>query len=350
MSETKKKKVASYSDLIASMGLEKSVVSKDLKGKTVLVYGDNRTGKTKELLKLPNPIYLGWEYGINAIPGIPFERLNKWSKFKKFNTSLLKKTKDFNGEITLVFDTIDEASLKCDEYICQKHDVDTIGDGNGGFGLWKEYSKEFWSEINRLTGAGFTVAFIAHSGTIVHNKDTDEEYTQIYPGRDGLVDRKRTINPIIDAVDIIGYLKSNGFDENEKEIPSSAFFVNTKTFKAGTRFDYFPEVMEVWSAENLIKGIKDAVEQEEKVTGIESVTFEEQQEVIEEEEMTYDEILAAIKPIVVAMKATDRLDEYQEIVSKYLGDDAKVSEAKKSQVEALDMILSELQELDIEVK
>ena len=61
-----------------------SVLSYDLSGKTLLVYGSNRVGKTKQLVSLPKPYYLAFEAGINAIAGVPFLSMRKWSDFVSF--------------------------------------------------------------------------------------------------------------------------------------------------------------------------------------------------------------------------------------------------------------------------
>ena len=62
-----------------------SVVPKGLEGKTILLYGSNSVGKTLNATKLSKPFYLGFEKGLNAISGIPFNYITKWSDFKKLN-------------------------------------------------------------------------------------------------------------------------------------------------------------------------------------------------------------------------------------------------------------------------
>ena len=45
-------------------------VSRDLKGYTVLLYGEPKTGKTTTASKFPNALLLAFETGYLAIPGV----------------------------------------------------------------------------------------------------------------------------------------------------------------------------------------------------------------------------------------------------------------------------------------
>jgi hypothetical protein len=109
-----------------------SVLSYDLSGKTIMVYGTNRTGKTRQLTRLPKPCYLAFEAGINAIPGIPFFAMTKWSQFIQF---VKQATNEKNREaVRDKYQTIilDEASIMgrlCSEFVCEKYGVDSIREG-----------------------------------------------------------------------------------------------------------------------------------------------------------------------------------------------------------------------------
>ena len=114
------------------------------------------------------PYYMPFESGLNAIAGVPFLPIQKWSDFKKLNKQLTNsKTLDKAKELyqTLIFDGVESASLMCQDYICSKFEAESIGSGNGGYGLWKEYEAEFKRELNLLTSVGYTIIFISHEGT-----------------------------------------------------------------------------------------------------------------------------------------------------------------------------------------
>ena len=49
--------------------LPRTVVSSDMAGKSVLIYGASRTGKTSQACKFPKPLVLAFENGLRSIPG-----------------------------------------------------------------------------------------------------------------------------------------------------------------------------------------------------------------------------------------------------------------------------------------
>lgn len=324
---------------------EISVVSHDMGGKTILIYGSNSTGKTKQSTRLPKPYYLAFEKGINARAGIPFAPIQSWSDFVKVNKQLtnpnnLGKARKFYS--TLIFDTVQAAAQMCETYICDLYGVSRIKDGNEGFGLYKEYASEFAKQINRLTGAGYTVVFISHEATREFKNADGEDYTKIYPAGD-----KRSIDPICDLVDIIAYLHPNGTDENGKEINSSAYFVNNDQFLARSRFDYFPTKIENFTAENLQAAIADAVAKQEEVDGVKSVDYITQQQTYEEEKLSFDELQEKIKEIAEKLFDADRMDEYTSVVEEYLGTNGSVKDATKKQQQQLELIYTDLSEIEI---
>src|SRR6185312_8805103 len=119
-----------------------STVAKGLEGKVITIAGTNNLGKTKQATRMKKPFYLGFEKGIRAISGIPFLPINNWRDFKKINKQLTDpKTLDKAKEMyqTIIFDEVYTSALYCQDYLCKKHGVETIVEGNNGYGLWKEY-------------------------------------------------------------------------------------------------------------------------------------------------------------------------------------------------------------------
>lgn len=324
-----------------------SKVVAGIEGKCILFHSNERkVGKTYQACQMPKPFYLRFEQGINAIDGIPYADLTSWSDFKKVNKQLTNpKTLDQVKDLykCIIFDTVDVAIKWCEQYVCASQGVTRLNDGNSGYGLWKEYENEWFKEINKLTNAGFCILFISHSE---ERKQTDaitgEEYVQMCPKGD-----KRTTDLILDLVDFIGYIKGNGFTDDGEEIPSSIYFANTKEFMGGSRFKYMPKVIKEYTAENLQNAIKDAVLREEKENGTKSITFEEHQEMEQHKVLTYEELLDSIKPLITKLWENNK-QEITDIIEEYLGEGTKVSDATKKQCPQLEMILSDLQDLDNE--
>src|SRR5699024_9959966 len=215
-----------------------STVSKDVKGKLILIHSNERKlGKTLQATKFPKPYYLRFEQGINAISGLSYAPLTKWADFKKIRKQLTNlKTIEKAQEMynTLIVDTLDVAIRWCDKYVCGMQGVDRLNDGNNGYGLWKEYENEWFNEWNPLLNAGYTIIFISHS-EVRKMKDpkTGAEYEQWVPKGD-----KRTIDLIVDDADLIGFVRSNGYDEDGNPQMSSIYFQNCPEFLAGSRFKY----------------------------------------------------------------------------------------------------------------
>lgn len=310
-----------------------SVVAKGLEGKVITVVGGNNLGKTKVGTQLKKPFYLPFETGLNAIPGVPFQPINKWSDFKKITNQLSKdpvKTREHYQ--TIIFDQVEAASRFCMKYVANKYGVERIKDGNDGFGLWQEYSDEMFFEIDKLLKLGLTLYFIAHAKA--------DKSGKMYPKGDD-----RALSPIINNSDIVLFLKSNGVDEDGKVIKSSAFSAETDEYFARSRFDYIDTYIPEYTAESLEKAVIEAIDRQEKAEGIKAVTYKEQKEVFTSEKLDYDELMEEIKTVGHELTERDMLDELTEIVEKHMGVGAKVSQCKKNQVEVMAIILDELKEL-----
>ena len=321
-----------------------SKVIAGIEGKCILIHSNERkVGKTAQACRMPSPLYLRFEQGINFIPDIPYMELTSWSDFKKVNKQLTNaKTLEQAKEKykTIIFDTVDVAIKWCDQYVCASQGVSRINDGNDGYGLWKEYENEWFKEINKLTNAGYAIYFISHSEEKkLVNPITGDEYEQMCPKGD-----KRTIDLILDLVDIIGYVQSGGLDEEGNEIMSTLYLANTKQFMAGSRLDYLPDIISPFTAENLQKAIKEAVEKKAKESGTKAITYEEKKEMEKKEHKSYDELIAEIEPLMKSLWDSHK-EEVADIVEEYLGSNVKVSETTKKQIPQLEMILSDLQDL-----
>jgi len=323
-----------------------SEVSLGLKGKTMLLYGSNSTGKTLQATRFEKPYYIGFEAGINCIAGIPYAPIQSWSDFVTIRKQLTKRENLVRAQElynTIIFDTVKASAFYCQEYLCLKYGVDSIGSGNNGYGLWGEYEKEYWKQINALTNVGYTVIFISHDDTRKFMNDKGEEILKIYPEGD-----KRSIDPIVDLVDLVVYLQPNGLDENGKEIKSSAFLVNTPEFLARSRFDYMTPYIQEFTAENIEAEIAKAIELEVKATGRQAVTFESKQEATTFKKMTFEELQEAIKEIAMTMAEKGKAGLYKEVVEEVLGTGKKVSEATSKQIQQLELILDELKAIKID--
>lgn len=312
-----------------------SVVNKSLKGLVLLVYGGNNLGKTKQATRMEKPFYLGFEDGLHAIDGVSFLPIKRWSDFIKINKQLtdsatLEKSQSIYS--TIIFDSIDAAAQMCTDFICQKYGAPSIGEGNNGYGLWSQYATEFWKQIHKLVTVGYCVYFIGHA-------KEDSKTGFISPKADS-----RALDPILNNADVCVFVKSNGVDENGKIIKSSGYLAETDKFFARSRFDYLKTTcIEEFTAENLEKVIIDAIEEQERIEGIKTVSFEEQKATQEVKHKSYNELMDEMQALGEKMADNGFFDDLEQIITENLGEGKKASELKKGQEQMIEAIIYDIQ-------
>jgi hypothetical protein len=313
-----------------------SKISPDLRGKSIVIYGGNNVGKTTQASKFKNPIFMPFEKGMNAISGsLVLSNKNWFDVCRNVKKLSEKKFLDVlkNEQITIIWDGFERAGLYCQKFIEQKYDVFDVAEGKGGFGLWSQYEKEFWTQVDKLLGLGYTVVFIGHAE---ENKKKDK----MYPKGD-----KRCVSPIIDNADIVVYLESNGVDKNGKEIMSSGYLVETKDWFARSRFPFVEKVMEEFTAENLEQIIVDGIKKQLEIEGVEGVSFDEQQEIYKSEDVEYKDLVKEIGQFYTKFIGFNAIPEYKKVVDKYLGNGIVVSKTSETQIEPLMSIRDTLLEI-----
>jgi tetratricopeptide (TPR) repeat protein len=94
-------------------------VSRDLRGYSIMFYGEPKSGKTTISSQFPGALVLAFEKGYNAIAGIMAKPMNSWNDFKK---TLVELKDPAVKEIfqTVVIDTADIAYGLCEKYICSR--------------------------------------------------------------------------------------------------------------------------------------------------------------------------------------------------------------------------------------
>ena len=94
-------------------------VSRNLRGYSVLFYGEPKSGKTTTASQFPGALVLAFEKGYLTIPGIMAKDINSWGEFRK----TLRELDDpdvKNAFQTIVIDTADIAYGYCEKYVCSQ--------------------------------------------------------------------------------------------------------------------------------------------------------------------------------------------------------------------------------------
>ena len=236
--------------------VEKNVISRDLRGKYVLLYGKPKSGKTTAACSFPDAILLAFEKGYNAISNaFPFD-INKWSDYKMALRDLAdQRTKDRFK--TVIIDTVSICWDMCEKFICQQNGVQKISDIPWGAG-YTACKKEFETSLRQITQLGYGVVLIAHSASRVEKTADGGDIEIISPDLP-----KRASEVCNGIVDIIGYIGNEWVNGERKRW---LYTRETPTLFAGSRFKYMPDKIP-FSYEELVNAIADAIEMAEQRDG-----------------------------------------------------------------------------------
>lgn len=319
----------------------KSKVSYDLTGKTILIYGTNSTGKTFQATKFPRPVVFAAEYGLDGLNNVDYYRIKTWSDFVKrineFDRNLDEVKENWD---TIVLDELSVLIDLCERYTCDNVGVKEVKDANNGYGAWKEFRGEFKRQFVRLLNLGLTVVVLAHAGEREFVDKQGMKYMKIYPRGD-----KALCDAVCDAVDIIGYAEINNPDDQGNEVKSSLYLKGSREFHARSRFPAMVPYLKEFTAKNLENAIRDAVKAQEETDGVSAVSYEEQQEDMRVDAgPTYEELFESIKNVAMKMDAKGMFAKYKEVVEKYLGAGRGVQDTTPAQTQVLELILDELKD------
>lgn len=326
-------------------------VSRDLRGYSVFFYGEAKSGKTTIATKFPNHLLLGFEKGWNAIPGAMAQPVNSWGEFRK----VLRQLKDPKVQerfSTIIVDTADIAYDYCEKYICANaprsdggFGVDSIGDIPYGKG-YKMAAKEYDECLRSIVQMNYGLVLISHAVDKTFKDQNGQEYNQIVPTLDS-----KPRNIVSRMADIIGYSRS--IDLPEGGTATKLFMRGTPRYVAGSRFKYTPDVID-FTYQSLVDAICDAIDKQAEEDGNQYFTETRNNLYTEvSKELDFDELINQFNILITnCMQSYD--DEtfksywqprIVQVTDKYLGKGMKVSQCSREQVEALDLIVTELTDL-----
>lgn len=101
------------------LNIKPSVISRDLRGKYVLLYGKPKSGKTTAATSFPNALLCAFEKGYNAIGGVRAVDITTWPDFKLVLRQL-EKPEAKQMYKTIIIDTITIAWDLCEQFVCAR--------------------------------------------------------------------------------------------------------------------------------------------------------------------------------------------------------------------------------------
>lgn len=109
------------------LSLQPTKVSRDLKGKYMLIYSEPKAGKTSLAVQFPKTLLLAFEKGYNALANVFAQDIPNWRTMKEVLRELKKEEVKQRFD-TVIFDTASIAWEKCVEYICIQNSVSDLGE------------------------------------------------------------------------------------------------------------------------------------------------------------------------------------------------------------------------------
>lgn len=318
--------------------IQENVISRDLKGRFLCIYGPEKVGKSTFGAKLPRPLFCNFEIGTNYLPVKPVN-IDKWSTFKL----VLRQLEDPRAkEIydTVVIDTVSEAYSSCEKFVCAQNSVQKIGDipWGGGYSACKT---EFESALRKITMLGFGLCCICHSekkNVPGPNDTTIETYQPAMP--------PRAADVVNRMVDIIAYIDQRFDDEGQ----SIRRFITRRTpnVMAGSRLPYLDPVIP-FSYDDLIAAIGRAIDAQEKNDGAKVVDSVERKAM---ERLDYNSIRNEASDLWNKLVNKDPEHPDEEMARRILkrvemtfGHQMKLSEITEDQVDLYQLVLLDMRDL-----
>ena len=323
------------------LNIEPSVISRDLKGKYVLVYSQPKVGKTSFAASFPKNLLMAFEKGYNAIGGVRAVDITKWADAKLVLRQLEKPEARAMYD-TITIDTVSIAWDLCEQFVCAQAGVQKINEIPWGQG-YTQLTQEFEAFLRKITMLGYGLVLITHVD-VRKESDDKNEYEFFSPSLN-----KRCYPICNRIVDIIGYI---GIEWDEQGNGERWLYTRkTPTIMAGTRFKYLEPRIKFGYTE-LVNAIADAIEKSEKLDGAKVV---DSIEVKAEETLIYnalrDEALALWTKLVgegenANQEMATRILKRVEMV---FGRPMRLSEITEDQVDLYNLVLLDMRELAAEV-
>ena len=320
--------------MIDILNIEPTVISRDLKGKYILIYGKPKTGKTTLASRFPKNLLVAFEKGYNAIDGIKAVDINKWSDFKVVLRQLEKPEARAIYD-TITIDTTTIAYEMCEQFICAQNGVQSIRDIAWGQG-WGLAKKEFENCLRKITMLGYGLVLISHIETRKEKTSDDSEIEILAPSMP-----KRCYEVVNQIVDIIGYIATEWDDDGNSQ--RWLYTRQTPTVMAGSRFPYLSPKIKL-GYDELVEAINDAIDKQRELDG---ATVVDKIERKIEEEVKFDEVRAEAEALWTELVKADaaNADKILKKVEIIFGRKIKLSEITEDQKDLMQLVVLDMRDM-----
>ena len=320
--------------MIDLLSLEPQRITRDLKGKYILLYGLPGVGKTSLASEFKNVLIAGFEMGTNALNNVYVQPIKTWKDWRDMVKQLCTKDALKDKFDSIAIDTADFAWDLCVKWICSQNGVEKLGDipWGGGYDLAK---KEYTQTFRDLTYSGYGLVFISHSTEKTYKNEKGEDYTQIVPALPN-----RPFDIVNKMVDIIAYIREIPVEIGDKvENKRYMFLRGDQRFLAKSRFKYIKPRIEL-SYQGLVDAIFEAIDEEVAHTG--GTASNEENPYTKQ---NFEEIMEDAKQLWGQVVQNDKTEQALAILEEEFGKPTRFSEILPEQTKELNAALIKIRDL-----
>lgn len=335
--------------MIDIFNIQPTVVTRDLSGKSFLIYGERKSGKTSNAVKFPKPILLAFEKGYSMISGVYAQPINTWREALEVKKQLLKDAKAVTDAEkaetvfkTVIVDTADIAYDCCERYVLDKEGVEHL-DESTNMRAYRALSREYDKFFQEIVKAGYTLVIISHA-TSKQIKEKGEKYDKTIPT---LPDRGFQV--IARLVDVCAYA-SYETDVENGTTTSMLTMRGSKNLEAGSRNKYMSEKIP-FTYQALCEDMAQAINRLESEDGAIVVNTPTQMHQDVTTKVDFKAVKTSIGKIARVLVKLDEneeephyVDDYKRITESYIGRNRLVKDCDEAQADMLALILEDLQE------
>lgn len=315
------------------LNLQPTKISRDLKSKFMMIYGEPKSGKTSLATQLPKSLLIAFEIGYHGLANISAQDCPTWVSMKEILRDLRRQEVKERFDC-IIIDTASVAYDRCIDYTCQQFGVKDLTDvpwGKGTKACAKEFEK-MWREITLL---GYGIIFLTHAEEKIPFGG-DESQTFIAPMLD-----KRPYRIINAMVDIIACIDIDP-DTSERFLQLRS----TPKMVAGSRFKYMPDRIPL-SYDALVTSLAEAIEKQGDESG--GMITDERIEDDSKAARPFSEVMDEAREIWTSILEKDdsdvMLERLEGIIEDSFGSRIKLSSVIPKQQGLLELVVLDMKDL-----
>jgi hypothetical protein len=320
--------------MIDILNIQPTVISRDLKGKYILIYGKPKVGKTTLASRFPKNLLIAFEKGYNAIDNIIAQDVATWSDFKLVLRQLEKPEAQEKFD-TITIDTATIAYEKCEQFICAQNGVQSIADIPWGQGYSKT-KQEFENCLRKITMLGYGLVLISHIETRKEKVDDEHEIEILAPSMP-----KRCYEVVNQIVDIIGYISTEWDDEGNSQ--RWLYTRQTPRIMAGSRFKYLAPKIKL-GYDELVTAINEAIDKQRELDG---ATVVDKVETQQTEKLDFNALRKEAEILWGNLVGKDpaNADKILKKIEMVFGRKIRLSEITEDQVDLMNLVVIDMRDM-----